>query len=166
MKIAQLEINGQATPVLLQPGGFQRIRTASISDFISGGEAGLELSEPESLDDTEFRWLPPITDPGKIICIGRNYAEHARESGSDVPDIPVVFNKFATALSPHQGDVVLPTISDEALTALDNMFEIARYSRQELGDSHRSQAAAALQRAIVEIENAVQMPATAAPATA
>ncbi|MEE2639257.1 MAG: fumarylacetoacetate hydrolase family protein [Planctomycetota bacterium] len=113
MKIAQLEINGQATPVLLQPGGFQRIRTASISDFMSGGEAGLELSKPESLDDTEFRWLPPITDPGKIICIGRNYAEHARESGSDVPDIPVVFNKFATALSPHLGDVVLPTISDE-----------------------------------------------------
>jgi len=60
----------------------------------------------------------------------------------------------------------MPTISDEALTALDNMFEIARYSRQELGDSHRSQAAAALQRAIAEIENAVQMPATAAPPAA
>jgi hypothetical protein len=57
----------------------------------------------------------------------------------------------------------MPTISDEALTALDNMFEIARYSRHELGDSHRSQATAALQRAIAEIQNASQMPAAAAP---
>jgi len=57
----------------------------------------------------------------------------------------------------------MPTISDEALTALDNMFEIARYSRHELGDAHRSQATAALQRAIAEIQNASQMPAAAAP---
>jgi hypothetical protein len=57
----------------------------------------------------------------------------------------------------------MPTISDEALTALDNMFEIARYSRHELGDTHRNQAVAALQRAIAEIQNASQMPAAAAP---
>ena len=57
----------------------------------------------------------------------------------------------------------MPTISDEALTALDNMFEIARYSRQELGESHRSQATVALQRALAEIQNANQMPAAAAP---
>jgi hypothetical protein len=57
----------------------------------------------------------------------------------------------------------MPTLSDEALTALDNMFEIARYSRQELGDSHRGQATAALQRVVAEIQNASQMPTTAAP---
>ena len=43
------------------------------------------------------------------------------------------------------------------------MFEVARYSRQELGDSHRNQATMALQRAIAEIQNATQMPANAAP---
>ena len=57
----------------------------------------------------------------------------------------------------------MPTISDESLTALDNMFEIARYSRQELGDEHRNQATVALQRAVAEIQNATQMPANAAP---
>jgi hypothetical protein len=57
----------------------------------------------------------------------------------------------------------MPTISDEALTALDNMFEIARYSRHELGEAHRNQAVAALQRTIAEIQNASQMPAAAAP---
>ena len=58
----------------------------------------------------------------------------------------------------------MPAISDESLTALDNMFEIARYSRQELGDAHRNQASMALQRAVAEIQNATQMPgAVAAP---
>ena len=57
----------------------------------------------------------------------------------------------------------MPTLSEESLTALDNMFEIARYSRHELGDGHRSQATAALQRAIAEIQNASQMPDAAAP---
>ena len=60
----------------------------------------------------------------------------------------------------------MPNISDAALTELDNMFEIARYSRHELGDSHRSQATAALQRAITEIQNAVQMPVATAPPSA
>ena len=46
------------------------------------------------------------------------------------------------------------------------MFEIARYSRQELGDSHRNQATMALQRAIAEIQNATQMPANAVAPTA
>ena len=50
-------------------------------------------------------------------------------------------------------------ISEEALTAIDNMFEIARYSRHELNDTHRQQAVAALQRTVMEIENAMRAPA-------
>ena len=53
-------------------------------------------------------------------------------------------------------------ISEEALTALDNMFEIARYSRHELNDGHRQQAQAALQRTLQEIQAAVAAPAVAA----
>jgi hypothetical protein len=49
-------------------------------------------------------------------------------------------------------------ISDEALTALDNMFEIARYSRHELNDGHRQEAVAALQRTVVEFTNMAAIP--------
>ncbi|MDP6905886.1 MAG: hypothetical protein QF440_00525, partial [Candidatus Thalassarchaeaceae archaeon] len=52
-------------------------------------------------------------------------------------------------------------ISEEALTALDNMFEIARYSRHELDDSHRQQAANALQRTLQEIQSTTQVPVAA-----
>ena len=38
--------------------------------------------------------LPPVTRPGKIICIGLNYRKHAEETGSPIPDYPVVFTRF------------------------------------------------------------------------
>ncbi|WP_047980340.1 fumarylacetoacetate hydrolase family protein [Ornithinibacillus contaminans] len=40
----------------------------------------------------------PISEPSKIICVGKNYAEHAAEMKSDVPDFPVLFAKFSNAL--------------------------------------------------------------------
>lgn len=36
--------------------------------------------------------------PGKIICIGKNYADHAKETGSDVPDVPIIFAKLTSAV--------------------------------------------------------------------
>ena len=43
-------------------------------------------------------WLPPIPSPEKIVCIGLNYADHARETKATVPSCPVVFNKFPSSL--------------------------------------------------------------------
>jgi 2-keto-4-pentenoate hydratase/2-oxohepta-3-ene-1,7-dioic acid hydratase in catechol pathway len=40
----------------------------------------------------------PLPRPGKIIAIGRNYAEHAKETGSDIPTIPIIFCKFSTSV--------------------------------------------------------------------
>ncbi len=51
--------------------------------------------------------------PGKLLCIGKNYAKHAAEMKSAVPDEPVVFLKPATALIGHGGAVVLPAMSRE-----------------------------------------------------
>ena len=51
---------------------------------------------------------PPVPRPGKIICVGRNYASHARETGSDVPTRPILFAKFATAVIGPFDDVARP----------------------------------------------------------
>ena len=51
----------------------------------------------------------PIDLPvGKLVCIGRNYAAHAKELGNAVPDAPMLFLKPATALTPLQQPVVIP----------------------------------------------------------
>ena len=62
-----------------------------------------------SLDDVAV--LAPIPKPGKVICVGRNYAEHAAETGSDVPERPQLFAKFANAIVGPRDDVMHPTIT-------------------------------------------------------
>jgi len=50
---------------------------------------------------------------GKIICIGRNYAEHIRELGNVVPDSPVLFMKPASCIVADGGTVIIPGYSEE-----------------------------------------------------
>ncbi|MBI3004908.1 MAG: fumarylacetoacetate hydrolase family protein [Ignavibacteriales bacterium] len=50
---------------------------------------------------------------GKILCVGRNYAEHAKEMKADLPDFPVIFLKPPTAILPDGGSVVMPAISKD-----------------------------------------------------
>ncbi|MFT3865155.1 MAG: fumarylacetoacetate hydrolase family protein [Solirubrobacterales bacterium] len=57
--------------------------------------------------------LPPIPTPPKIICVGRNYAEHAKEAGFDLSEIPIIFARFPATLVADGGAVVRPTVSDQ-----------------------------------------------------
>jgi 2-keto-4-pentenoate hydratase/2-oxohepta-3-ene-1,7-dioic acid hydratase in catechol pathway len=57
--------------------------------------------------------LPPIPGPQKIICVGANYANHAKESGIRLPDEPILFSKFPTTVRADGDDIVLPSISSE-----------------------------------------------------
>src|SRR5579863_9100211 len=50
-----------------------------------------------------------FANPGKIICIGLNYREHAKEAGEKVPAIPILFNKYNNALTSHGATIRLPT---------------------------------------------------------
>lgn len=53
----------------------------------------------------KIRLLAPVT-PGKIICVGRNYVEHAREQGAEVPEIPILFLKPPSSII-GPGDVIV-----------------------------------------------------------
>src|SRR5271154_634805 len=55
----------------------------------------------------EARLLPPCS-PSKIVCVGRNYAEHAKELGNEVPASPLIFLKPAGALLKNGGTLILP----------------------------------------------------------
>lgn len=67
-------------------------------------------------DRPEAPWLhreetltvaPCVVQPEKILCVGLNYRRHARESGLDVPTVPVLFSKFNNALAAHGEDIPL-----------------------------------------------------------
>jgi 2-keto-4-pentenoate hydratase/2-oxohepta-3-ene-1,7-dioic acid hydratase in catechol pathway len=57
--------------------------------------------------------LPPIPNPGKIIAIGLNYRDHAAEQGTPLPQAPLIFAKFPTAIIGHEGVIKLPAISQK-----------------------------------------------------
>jgi 2-keto-4-pentenoate hydratase/2-oxohepta-3-ene-1,7-dioic acid hydratase in catechol pathway len=87
-------------------GGVERLR-AALGDAPAGGGAGLPAVP------ADVRLGPPAARPGKIVCIGLNFRDHARESGAKVPDEPIVFLKATSALAGPDDDVVLPRGSEK-----------------------------------------------------
>src|ERR1700733_12980087 len=65
--------------------------------------------EPTPL--SELQLLPPVT-PSKILCVGRNYRDHATELGNEVPKEPLLFLKPPSSLLPTRGTIVMPALSE------------------------------------------------------
>ncbi|MEX6677720.1 fumarylacetoacetate hydrolase family protein [Pseudomonas sp. W2Oct36] len=115
MKLLRYGEPGQERPGLLDSNG--RIR--DLTDLI-GDLSGTALS-PESiahLQSQDINSLPlvegtPRLGPcvgqiGKFICIGLNYADHAAETGADIPKEPIIFNKWTSAIVGPNDNVEIP----------------------------------------------------------
>lgn len=78
---------------------------ARIADIVAGAQPTLSLSEVE--------YLPVIPDPGKILCVGINYASHVRETGREMPQYPMFFTRFADSQVAHDQPIVRPRASQK-----------------------------------------------------
>ena len=67
------------------------------------------LPQPLALDNLSL--LPPVA-PGKIICVGRNYRDHAKELGNDVPAEPLLFWKPTSSLLAPGGTILRPPVAE------------------------------------------------------
>jgi len=61
------------------------------------------------VDEAQITHGRLFADPGKIVCIGLNYREHAKEAGDKVPAVPILFSKYNNALTGHGATIRLPT---------------------------------------------------------
>jgi 2-keto-4-pentenoate hydratase/2-oxohepta-3-ene-1,7-dioic acid hydratase in catechol pathway len=61
------------------------------------------------IPESRARFGPAVPRPGKIICVGLNYRQHAHETGNPIPPAPILFNKYNNALVGHRGKIRLPT---------------------------------------------------------
>lgn len=86
---------------------------ASVQTAIEYAQRNLkELSETMvARDAADVDFLPPVTRPSKIICIGQNYAEHIKEMGHEPPKYPLFFAKYANTLIGHKQAIKLPRVS-------------------------------------------------------
>jgi 2-keto-4-pentenoate hydratase/2-oxohepta-3-ene-1,7-dioic acid hydratase in catechol pathway len=60
------------------------------------------------------RLLSPLPRPGKILCVGLNYRDHAIESKMELPKVPAVFTKFSNSVTGHGANVVIPGMTKQA----------------------------------------------------
>jgi 2-keto-4-pentenoate hydratase/2-oxohepta-3-ene-1,7-dioic acid hydratase in catechol pathway len=65
------------------------------------------------VNSSDAYWFAPVPRPGKVICIGLNYRDHAEESNMPIPDHPVVFSKFPTCVIAPGEEVMLPAGSSQ-----------------------------------------------------
>ncbi len=105
MKIARYEFKGKAWyGILDEAGGFLR-------EIVGEPFEGLrETGATRRLDEVAL--LAPVT-PGKIVAVGLNYRDHAKEVGMRIPEEPLLFLKAPSAILPPGGDIVYPRQSKQ-----------------------------------------------------
>ncbi len=118
MKLIRYGIPGSEEPGIIDEKGQWRSVSAFGEDynekfFETNGVERLAKWLEQNLDNCpeinkSMRLGPPVCRPSKLVCVGLNYAAHARESGLDVPKEPVIFFKATSAICGPYDDLVIP----------------------------------------------------------
>ena len=115
MKLVRYGARGDEKPGLVDANGAMRSLAGHVADI--GGEvlsesglAAIRALNPSSLPLVEpgARLGACVAGTGKFICIGLNYADHAAESGMDVPPEPVIFMKATSAICGPNDPIIIP----------------------------------------------------------
>jgi|SRR5690242_2792449 len=131
MKLIRFGRRGAERPGLLLPDGRRIDASGFGADYDEAffGSDGLErlarwlakAGGRAPVVPASERLGPPLARPSKIVCVGLNYRDHARESGMAVPGEPVLFFKATSAITGPEDDVVIPRCG----TKLDWEVELA-----------------------------------------
>ncbi len=124
MRLATFEVEGVARAGIERDGGYVDLASlgfpSSMRDFLALGSEGMSrlrqaAQKPagQAHPARSVRLRPPVPDPRKIICLGLNYKDHAKESGAAIPAEPILFSKYPTALIADGDPIVLPAVSQE-----------------------------------------------------
>ncbi len=72
-----------------------------------------EIQSASFYPTKDIKFQAPISNPQKIICLGRNFLDHAKEGGAEVPKNPMIWGKFNSAIIGHQDNIIIPKISEK-----------------------------------------------------
>lgn len=119
MRLVNFRKNGTTEFGIEQEGWIRSLAPAgygSDAAFLAGGDAALAAAR--KLADTpggetalrldEVRLLAPVLRPGKLLCVGLNYRDHAIESKMTIPEVPTIFLKLPNAVTGPDSEIVLP----------------------------------------------------------
>ncbi len=136
MKLLRFGPKGQEKPGMLDASGTIRDLSGVVAD-IDGSSIGADgLAKLAGLDTSTLpavsgnpRLGPCVAGVGKFICIGLNYADHAAESGLEVPPEPVIFMKCTSAISGPNDDVEIPRTSEKTDWEVELGVVIGRHTK-------------------------------------
>ena len=120
MKLLRYGPKGQEKPGLLDSAGKIRDLSATIADVNPEALAPAALDKLRKLDPASLplisgtpRLGPCLTQIPKIVCVGLNYTDHAKETGAAIPKEPILFMKATSSLNGPNDDVMLPKGSEK-----------------------------------------------------
>ena len=99
-------------------------------DFLTPATTAINSGTAHIFERNEIELYAPVPRPGKIVCIGLNYRDHAEESGMAIPTSPIVFSKFPTAIIGPDSAIELPLESAEVDYEAELAVIIGRKARQ------------------------------------
>lgn len=122
MRFATFDVEGRPRPGVVRGDSVVDISSlgySSVLELIEAGEPGLakvdgfcrEQRPQATYGLPSVRLRAPIMRPRKLICVGLNYRDHAEETGSEIPSVPTIFNKFATSVIAPGDNIELPKVS-------------------------------------------------------
>jgi 2-keto-4-pentenoate hydratase/2-oxohepta-3-ene-1,7-dioic acid hydratase in catechol pathway len=124
MQFLTLQLGSRTEPAAITDGRMIRLKDAGFQDVhevIAGGADAMDrvirwvnhAPGGEIYDSAKAKFRAPIQRPGKIICIGLNYRDHAAEAKMAIPETPTVFAKWGNTVTGHMHPIVLPKISSK-----------------------------------------------------
>ena len=128
MKLVRYGTAGKEKPGLIDAEGKLRDLSRKVKDIGGASLAPAELAKLKQLDPTKLplvkgrpRLGPCVANPSKFVAIGLNFSDHAKETGSPIPEHPVVFYKATSCIVGPNDNVMVPKDS----TQLDWEVELA-----------------------------------------
>jgi len=90
-------------------------KSAQAAKELGSDPAALEQAKQKGwlVNSSDAYWFAPVPRPGKLICIGLNYRDHAAESNMPIPEQPVIFSKFSSCVIAPGEPVVIPSKSQQ-----------------------------------------------------
>lgn len=111
MKLVRFKYNNLEKKGILYNEGIKEL-SCSIIDTFKASDIQPHLKKDEIYNINEVKILPPIK-PSKIVCVGLNYRDHARELNMELPDEPVLFIKPSTSVIGHLDKIIYPPSSKQ-----------------------------------------------------
>jgi 2-keto-4-pentenoate hydratase/2-oxohepta-3-ene-1,7-dioic acid hydratase in catechol pathway len=119
MRLARVSKDEKIGLAILVDGKTRVVWDAGMADLdeqIAAGSlasAGETARAGEAVDADTLSFLPPVSRPSKIVCLGLNYRDHAEEAGLGIPEFPVIFGRFASSLIGHKDAIIRPLVSEQ-----------------------------------------------------